>query len=369
MRPNPVDTSSVTSFPSPPTSPDSPVSSQHKRKRSTDGENGPERKQAKLDPMLLKQYLANGGTPNIRDEQRGYSLLCWACKSYSESCLKLLLHQNDIDINAVHGPERSTALHAAVAAGYHRGIELLSQHPKIDLNATDALGQSPLHWAVLTNQPQCLNLLLQKGTGVDIQDENGRHALQVAVFHRRLECVSVLLRYSAALDLLWTRSRADGRSTVEDAVVGGYSPILQLLIREAGSSLSPEKRLKLIQLAIVWNRLDCLKILVTSGKDVDQPLTKDDPTDTPLYRAVQQRKIDIVRFLRSVGATPCLSNGQNPSFLYAVNHGFLEMLPLLLTPSTSTDCLRQALVLAETLGLRHQVLSIVRASRTTLLRN
>ncbi|KAI8140447.1 ankyrin repeat-containing domain protein [Fennellomyces sp. T-0311] len=344
-------------FPSPPTSP-----AERKRKRSvTPSQQPQQRKQVKLDPSLLERYLTGGGSPNIRDAQRGFSLLCWACYSKSESALKLLLRQDDLDPNTTHGPDRSTALHIAAAVGFLNGMENLLLIRQINVNALDANGQTPLHRAVLNNQPGCLEKLLQHGARTDVQDSQGRLALHIASLYRRSECVNMLLRYLGDDDmaLLSIPNKVDGRSVLEECVVGGCASILQQLLKKQQEE-EKRKNNNLIPLAVFWNRIECLEVLLGAGCDVGAQVTETDPTDTPLYRAVQQRKLDMVRCLRRANANPCLPNGNNPSLLYAAGHGFLEMVPLLVTSDTSQDCIRQALVLAEPLGLAEALLRITR---------
>ena len=128
----------------------------------------------------------------------------------------------------------------------------------------------------------------------------------------------------------------------------------------------------LIRLAVFWNRIECLELLLGAGfsssntqQDVgtqqQQQNTETDPINSNdiLYQAVQQRKLDIVQCLRKGNMNPCLSNGHNPSLIYAASHGFLDMIPFLLTRDTSTDCIRQAILLSEPLGLSDALLRII----------
>lgn len=377
MLPRRLDTSIIT-LPSPPVSPDgseaATITNNHnsqcqKRKRSGSALVR-DRKHARFDHTLLEQYLKNGGSPNVCDQRKGRSLLIWACTGQSEEALKILLSRSEVDPNAAYGQERSTALHVAATVGFKIGLEILLQQPTIDVNATDFLDQAPIHKAVITNQPGCLESLILHNARVDIQDENRRLPLHLAVFHRRLECTKILLRYLKSVNTLWTARTLEGRSVLEEAVMGGYAPILQLLLDEIKDTPIPaDHKRSLLKLAVQWNRIECLQLLIKAGFDVNTPLSDDHIPETAISLSVQQRKIDLVRLLRSYGASPCLSNGNNPSLLYAANHGFVDMIPLLVTSSTSNECIRQTISLSESIGLHRQVCSAIVNSRISIKQN
>ncbi|KAI9258154.1 ankyrin repeat-containing domain protein [Phascolomyces articulosus] len=383
-------------FPSPPTSP-----TERKRKRSISNvDTQQQQKQVKLDPTLLERYLITGGSPNIRDTQRGFSLLCWACYSKSESALELLLRQEDLDPTTTHGPDRSTALHIAASVGFSNGIETLLLHirrhnPSLEqqcLNALDQQGATPLHVAVLANQPQCVEILLKQGKAkINIQDRQGRLPLHIAFLYRRMACAQLLLdalQQEEDMDLLWIPNHVDHRNVIEECIVGGCVTLLKGLIMKINQQQQQQSKKKnkrninknnLIRLAVFWNRIECLELLLGATTEswnqddnddvgTQQMKPETDPMHhhdhTPLYQAVQQRKLDLVQCLREkANANPCLPNGHNPSLIYAASHGFLDMIPLLLTQDTSSDCIRQAVLLAEPLGLSNTIVHIIKTLR------
>ncbi|KAI9467786.1 MAG: hypothetical protein EXX96DRAFT_592340 [Benjaminiella poitrasii] len=90
-----------------------------------------------------------------------------------------------------------------------------------------------------------------------------------------------------------------------------------------------------IAVRLTGTRPDCLRTLVAAdvlGRSSEA-----------LELAVQQRKIDLVRYLRrDVAVEPCRLDGSTRRSSMAVRHGFVDMIPLLLTSETSSDCLQQA---------------------------
>ncbi|KAL9545611.1 hypothetical protein PS6_008125 [Mucor atramentarius] len=325
-------------LPTPPTSPidSQPTRSCRKRAYSIsflNNEPTTNSKKQKFDLNCLKSFLNQKGSPNTCDEQFKRSLLSWACIGRSTEAIKNLLSLVHLDINMKTGPNKSTALHEASIIGFTEGIELLLQHPDIDINAVDNQGQTAVHCATQANQTECLRILLSAGARIDLVSQ-GRLAIHTAITYGFQQ-----------FDMLWHQNSLDNRSSVESAIVTGFTGTLQLLLDQDSVAKDPphQRTPGLVSLAVVWNRIECLQLLIKRGCIID---------NDSLLNAVQQRKIDMVRELSAAGANPCLPNGQNPSFLYAANHGFLDMIPLVLTLDTSKDCIQQALLLASSMGLR-----------------
>ncbi|KAI8887352.1 ankyrin [Backusella circina FSU 941] len=312
---------------------------------------------------LLKYLDQKGSSPNTCDSQLNRSLLSWACIGRSEAAIQNLLGQVYLDINMKSGPNKTTALHEASLLGFHHGVDLLLAHPDIDINAVDGQGQTPLHYAVQTNQVECIQRLLSLGARMDLRDMCGRLPIHLAAMRGYHHCISMLLKNADRhdtnpldLNMLWTRASVDNNSTIEYAITAGYVNTLELLL-DQDKELRYREEEGLVDTAVVWNRIECLESLIK----YKCRLNNDSKIESPLFKAVQQRKIDLVRVLSSAGANPCLANGHNPSLLYAANHGFLDMVPLVLSLKTSKECIQQALLLASSMGpvFRDQLGSLI----------
>jgi ankyrin repeat protein len=314
----------------------------------------------KLDLNLLDVYLSSGKSINVKDESYGLNLLCWACQCRSIGAVKKILQQGAIDINQRHGPRQITALHIAAAVDFSTGIDSLTQHPDLDLNIKDISGLSAVHYAARNNKNSSLTTLLDAGARSDLYDRYGRLALHYAIRNSSSELVETILSKRGRnnptfTNLVWS-SFNDNHSVIEEAIIIAGANSNQMLKRllDAGAFVSLEsggwweedyqhKRLGLIGLCVHWNRFECLRCLVVN-------------TNIPLQRhaldlAVQQRKLDLVTYLCDIGGiNPCNDNGNNPSLLYAANHGFMEMIPSLLTADTSMDCIQQAILFTRLTG-------------------
>ncbi|EIE83898.1 hypothetical protein G6F46_009505 [Rhizopus delemar] len=340
----------------------SPPSSPNNNNNSISSNNNNHRKRAlslsfiqNSDTESVKKYRLSNLTPNQCDPKYNRSLLSWTCISQSTETLEGFIDDDQLDINQSSGPNHTTALHEAAFIGFYQGIQLLTRHPKIDLDATDNQGQTALHYAVQRNQVECLRVLLSAGARLDLSCQRGRLPIHTAALYGFESCICLLLSHDqtknnpSQLDLLWTKESLNDQSAIECAVISGRARSLSHLLDHDRDSHYQNKK-ELVHLAVYWNRLECLQLLIQRQCLIDY---------ASVLVAVQQRKIDIVRVLIGAGANPCLKNGQNPAFLYAANHGFLEMIPILFTLSTSKECIQQALLLSSFMGLSEKLVKMI----------
>ena len=64
--------------------------------------------------------------------------------------------------------------------GHHEVCALLLTSPATNINQQDASGVTPLHYAVTKKHKMVVTVLLQGGANVEIQDNVGRTAVDVA---------------------------------------------------------------------------------------------------------------------------------------------------------------------------------------------
>lgn len=89
-------------------------------------------------------------------------------------------------------------LHLAII---HKDLERSAQFLQYancqrDINIQNNLHQSPLHLAVLTHQPQLVQLLIQWGAMLDARDRFGNTALHLACKYGFTDCVWLLMSAS-----------------------------------------------------------------------------------------------------------------------------------------------------------------------------
>lgn len=125
-------------------------------------------------------------------------------------------------------------LHIAVVRGNVSAIdEHLAAGVPIDLLAGDGL--APLHWALATNDPAILTLLLDRGSPVDVRSAQGATPLMKAVESGSIEMVGFLLDHGADVNAGDQR----GYTALHRASVLGHLAVTQLLL-DRGAAPNPD---------------------------------------------------------------------------------------------------------------------------------
>ncbi|CAO3618856.1 unnamed protein product [Cunninghamella blakesleeana] len=367
-----------------------------------------------IDINILKRYLNQGGSCNIRHPGTGLSLLCWAIKSESMIGIQLLLDhwcsKEDktkdrlVDLFCFPSKHGVTPIHMLADQGFMQGFYLFEHYYEqqqeqqkgllkhillstsstpssssssifnsnssyIDwLNILDNKGKTPLHYAVQKNQCQAVHYFLYHGASAVIKDQLGHTPLTLALLHQTTPSSSInfdilqLLIHTLNDDSMVTFLQRPHQYALSDY-------LWYYLFQQHYDHLSlqsNEKKDHWVYLCVFWNRSDILsKLLQYQKENQESPYFKkmksddsnninhhnndaDDLNDNsdPLYLAVQQRKLDIVKQLCQAGySSKVRSDGFNSCLLYAATHGFLEMIPLLYTPTTSNHCMELCLQL------------------------
>jgi ankyrin repeat protein len=96
----------------------------------------------------------------------------------------------DIAVQVAVRDGRMDILRALLRAG-------ASPEPVVSHDFPD--GRRPIHWAVVTGQPEAVNILLDAGASIEARTPDGRTALGIAVVEGNPEIVSLLLSRGADL--------------------------------------------------------------------------------------------------------------------------------------------------------------------------
>ncbi|XP_077313361.1 B-cell lymphoma 3 protein [Lithobates pipiens] len=207
-----------------------------------------------------------------------------------------------------------TALHIAVVheniLAVQRVIALLN-HGRINLDILNNLRQTPLHLAVITNQPDIVGLLLEHGSSPSIQDRNGQTCVHLACEYGSIACLEVLMRADTK-DLEATNY--EGMTALHIAVSTERRDLTLCLLKhgvdvnavDIKSGQSP-----LIQ-AVESNQEDMVSLLIQNGAKVNQ-LTY--AGNTALHVASGRGLAEITRLLLKSGADGSIKNCHNDTAL------------------------------------------------------
>ncbi|GAA5807546.1 hypothetical protein MFLAVUS_000910 [Mucor flavus] len=303
----------------------------------------------KLDIKAFYQYIKSKDNSVHITDRLGYSLLYLAAYNQSMEALRILLLQPAMDVNRLNGPHNELALHAACSKGLYDAVELLLENGSI-VNIKDSLGHTPLTNAIFSNCFQAVEFLINNGAAdVSVIDEQGNSLLHLAASNGFTAVIPLLIEKGVPVDNHNTR----GISPLAIAISLGYIDTAKSLI-DGGADVNGKTRFAtVLHHAITWNRLEIVKKLVELQCNVNVVNVLE---ETPLYLAVQQRKIDIVRFLMAeANADPCFmpnnpANTTNLPLLYAANHGYTEMSKILITPKTSNFFIQTSIDMSKRVG-------------------
>ena len=96
---------------------------------------------------------------NSMDE--GREALLQAASNGHEAVVKLLLANDQVDVNAKDSADGQTPLWRAVGGGHEAVVKLLLANDRVDVNAIDSwLKETPLEWAVENGHEAIVKLLL-----------------------------------------------------------------------------------------------------------------------------------------------------------------------------------------------------------------
>ena len=214
---------------------------------------------------------------NLKD-RTGYSALCLAVTTKNLAIVDLLLHQKGIDVNSSnrngataliiaaeygndvmvrsllrHGAnallrdcEDGTAIYRAMEKS-HCSTVMAMLDSNIDLAGKDNQGHSLLHSACLLKetQPDIVRQLINRGVGVDTQDDHGETPLHMACRVGNLEVVKVLLDMNANPEI----KDKYNRTPLRVAWQHGKTDVMKILTSRTGDKIPDDTSLPLWALA------------------------------------------------------------------------------------------------------------------------
>ncbi|XP_075047116.1 B-cell lymphoma 3 protein [Mixophyes fleayi] len=205
--------------------------------------------------------------------------------------------QADLRAATQSDEDGDTALHIAVVHGNisaaQRVISLLN-HGRKDLDVLNNLRQTPLHLAVITDQPDLVALLLEHGSSPQIPDRNGQTCVHLACEYGSIRSLDVLMRA--------------GTRSLEATNYQGMTAL---------------------HVAISTGRRDITLCLLEHGADVNAVDIKSG--QSPLFHAVDSGSEELVALLLQHGAkVNALTYAGNTALHVASGRGLMEITRLLM---------------------------------------
>ncbi|EMD58262.1 hypothetical protein COCSADRAFT_49663, partial [Bipolaris sorokiniana ND90Pr] len=230
-----------------------------------------------------------------RDEYNN-SVLNAAAQRGNADMVRLLLEKG-----APPNADDSVALSSACSIGAHATVRVLLEHgAQTETRRDDDEMWPPLHTAIQEGAWRCVQELLLFKSDANHECSGGT-PLMFAVKAKRLDMAKLLVEHGAdvnkrhdeqtATALQMAVAQAGGLAMVEWLVGQGADPDLALTDRDNDTALNAALERDTVLLADV-------KLLVYAGSNID---TTNAAGLTPLHKAIDKDKLDIVRFLLKRG--------------------------------------------------------------------
>lgn len=132
----------------------------------------------------------------------------------------------EIDDNEILNDKSITSVHRAV---WTENVDsLLTLIKTNDIDLTDKLDRTALYFAVMKNNPNIIEVLLDNNANQNISDIDGVTPFLKAVQMGSIESVLVLLKHNAD----FKRVDKDSNSCLHYAITGGHLDILSILLNQ-----------------------------------------------------------------------------------------------------------------------------------------
>lgn len=190
-----------------------------------------------------------------------------------------------------------------------------------DLNAMDALGNRPLHYAARL-EAAMVSVLLSAGAEPDLRSRSGTLAVEYAAMWDRPECVQLLLARTSA-----EQRSATVRLAWAAAISQGATSVLEEISRTEGDPFAGRPPFRALAAAVTTGRTHTIEWLVKQGCHFE---SVDERGENLMHLAVLSRQAEIIPVLRKalVDWDVRDASGSRPIDI-AVSLGYGELVPLL----------------------------------------
>ncbi|KAF3317211.1 hypothetical protein TWF173_000457 [Orbilia oligospora] len=265
-------------------------------------------------------------------------------------------HQQEVSTLLKEGrylkvPRGQTLFAYAAEKGKWGIASLLLATGKVDVDTRMRGGGTLLSYAAAEGHDEIIDMLLERGAGLDFQDVLGRTPLSYAAERGHTTAVELLLRGNARP---W--SAHDSKTPLSHAAANGHAPVVELLLncpeyKQGGISQVP------LYHAVMNGHRAVVELLLGKGVKVNAEFTYEN--HSMIWNAIKRGYNAVVKLLLENGANPELKVSDRTMLLFATEVGQEMVVKMLLEKGarleSKTDTVGQtALSVAAMMG--HQTI-------------
>ena len=243
--------------------------------------------------LLGKQYINNNEARERRVKFLGYILQETGVHSYIDKCVTT----NDND----------SLFHLASLLDQPEIFSILNIHGTFDINSTNSHGCSPLHYAVLSTSPLCVEYLINQNADVNITDKNGTSCLMKALYclhfnpdaknenSKEMSIIKLLIDNHANLDIV----NSSNESALHYACLYGCNQMVMKILESSNDiknicNIKDSSGATPLHWASFGGQREIMKILLKNGCNIDEM----DKLDlTSLHYAIFNHKLSSFNYL------------------------------------------------------------------------
>lgn len=243
------------------------------------------------------------------------------------------------------GLARAATLSEAVRRGDGEAVRALLRQ-RVNVNAPEPDGSTPLHWAVQSSNLEFAQLLIKAGANADVRTADGVTPLSLAAKNRDADIAKALLDAGADAN----QAVPGGETILMTTARTGNPELVKLLLAHGArvNGKGSEFGETALMIAADANQADAAKVLIAAGAEVNGRSAKlEYPKDrfglegvvtilphgdwTPLMYAARQGSADAARILCEAGAdVNAVDPDQTSALLLAIINGHFDTAAVLL---------------------------------------
>ncbi|XP_028406573.1 serine/threonine-protein phosphatase 6 regulatory ankyrin repeat subunit A-like [Dendronephthya gigantea] len=253
------------------------------------------------------KLLMREGADTTKRDVKGRCLLHMAALNPNADSVKIarILLKLNRHISRKFDCHKCTSLHLAVANGNQELVRELCMAEEPALNDLDDLSRSVLHYAVLRNDIDLIDILVSAGVFAHHVDNTGASALHYAA---KNDNAQIMKRFLECYKNLEDCTDNQGRTALMWAASEGSLEVLKLMLKNLSYfniHASDDQGLTALHFACFAGHEECVQLLLENSADISQP---DKLGQTALFKACQQGHRRIIDILMDRAGTPIDNN-------------------------------------------------------------